>query len=46
MVGYIAPKNEYKYKGYEINGFLNRFNLESLASKSITTDNIIYEIEE
>ena len=29
MVGYIAPKNEYKYKGYEINGFLNRFNLES-----------------
>ena len=24
----------------------NRFNLESLASKSITTDNIIYEIEE
>ena len=24
----------------------NRFNLESLASKSITTDNIVYKIEE
>lgn len=29
MVGYIAPKNEYKYKGYEINGFLERFNLKN-----------------
>ena len=29
MVGYIAPKREYFFGGYEINGFLKRFGLKS-----------------
>ena len=35
MIGYIAPKNEYKYGGYEIDGFIKKFNLKSRISYEI-----------
>ena len=38
MIGYIAPKNEYKYGGYEIDGFIKRFNLKSRINDKIEED--------